>query len=95
MQFGQLRRREFITLIGGAAAAWPGWVCAQQGTLRRIGFLYAAVPVGQTDSDDPGRGFMQGMHELGYLEGRDFVVEWRSAEASTSNLSTLLLSSCD
>jgi putative ABC transport system substrate-binding protein len=82
-------RRQFITLLGGAAAAWPLAARAQQGTLRRIGFLYAAVPVGQTDSDDPGRGFTQGMHELGYLEGRDFVIEWRSAEGQYKRLANL------
>ena len=85
MQFGQLKRRHFITLLGSAAAAWPLAARAQQGTLRRIGFLYATVPV----TDDLGRGFMQGMHELGYLEGRDFVVEWRSAEGQFERLSHL------
>jgi putative ABC transport system substrate-binding protein len=91
-----MRRRSFITVFGGAAATWSLVARAQQGTLRRIGFLYAAVPVGQTDSDDPGRGFTQGMHELGFLEGRDFLIEWRSAEGQYERLAHLAApNSCD
>ena len=84
-----MRRRAFITLLGGAAA-WPLAAPAQQaGTLRRIGFLLGAAPPAQFGSDPAGLGFTQGMHELGYLEGKDFVVEWRSAEGQYERLTDL------
>jgi hypothetical protein len=71
-----MKRREFITLLG-AAAAWPFAVRAQQSDrMRRIGFLG-----GGTVSLQPiYNGLLQGMSELGYREGKDFVVEWRLAE---------------
>jgi putative ABC transport system substrate-binding protein len=82
-----MRRRKFIRLLGGAAALWPFAVSAQQaGPLRRIGFLLSAAP---PDHFGPGRGFTQGMRELGYLEGKDFVVEWRSAEGRYERLPDL------
>ena len=75
-----MKRREFISLLGGAAAAWPFAVRAQQSTiLRRIGFLAGGVrptPIEGTLYD----GFPQGMRQLGYVEGKDFLIEWRFAE---------------
>jgi putative tryptophan/tyrosine transport system substrate-binding protein len=86
MPFDQLKRRQFIALLGGAAA-WPLAARAQQaGPLRRIGFLFGAIP---PDHFGTGRGFMQGMRDLGYLEGKDFVVEWRSAEGHYERLPDL------
>jgi putative tryptophan/tyrosine transport system substrate-binding protein len=82
-----IKRREFITLIGGAVVGWPVAARAQQaGPLRRIGFLFGAIP---PDHFGSGRGFTQGMGELGYLEGKDFVVEWRSAEGRYERLPDL------
>ena len=71
-----MKRRKFITLLGGAAA-WPLAASAQQADgMRRIGFLG-----GGTVSLQPiYNGLLQGMRELGYREGKDFVVEWRLAE---------------
>ena len=90
MQLDQLKRREFITLLGGAAAAWPLAARAQQpGTFRRIGFLYGSIPLTQLGSEDLSRAFIQGMLELGYLEGKDFVVEWRSAAGQYERLADL------
>jgi putative tryptophan/tyrosine transport system substrate-binding protein len=70
-------RREFITILGGAAVTWPITARAQQADgMRRIGFLG-----GGTVSLQPiYNGLLQGMRELGYREGKDFVVEWRLAE---------------
>jgi putative tryptophan/tyrosine transport system substrate-binding protein len=74
-------RREFITLLGGVAAAWPLAAHAQQSNrVWRIAFVTGtarAVPLEQTP---PVAGFLQGMRELGYVHGRDFVAEWRFAE---------------
>jgi putative tryptophan/tyrosine transport system substrate-binding protein len=81
-----VRRRQFITLLGGTAAAWPLATRAQQPErVRRVGFLLGAIPPAQFGLGDLG-GFAQGMRELGYVEGRDFVIEWRSAEGRYERL---------
>jgi putative ABC transport system substrate-binding protein len=73
-----MKRREFITLLGGAAAAWPLAARAQQsGKVWRIGFLVGQPREGFSRAYG---GFVQGMRELGYVEGKDFVSEVRSAE---------------
>jgi putative tryptophan/tyrosine transport system substrate-binding protein len=88
MRFDQLKRREFITLVGSAVAAWPLAARAQQpGRIWRIGFLFGAIPPAQFASE--GRGFTEGMRQLGYLEGKDFVIEWRSAEGQYARLPDL------
>jgi hypothetical protein len=75
------KRREFITLFGGAAA-WPLSVRAQQaGKVWRIGILTGASP---SDFSQLGAAFVQGMRELGYVKG--FVVETRSVEGKYPRL---------
>jgi putative tryptophan/tyrosine transport system substrate-binding protein len=73
-------RREFITLLGVAAAAWPLAARAQQPARYRIGHLAIAAP---TDIPPPPPAnwdaFMQGLHEAGYIEGRNIAFEHRSA----------------
>ena len=74
-----MRRREFISLLCGTAVAWPLAARAQQtGKVRRIGFILGASPPDQFGLGSLG-GLAQGMRELGYVEGRDFVIEWRTA----------------
>jgi hypothetical protein len=73
-----MKRREFITLLGGAPAAWPLAVGAQQGErMRRIGVLIA----GLTEKDSEGQlrmaAFRQGLQNLGWVEGRNVHIEER------------------
>jgi putative ABC transport system substrate-binding protein len=74
MQFDQLKRREFIALLGGAAA-WPLAVYAQQrARLPHVGFL------GLVPEFMPGDGLRSGLRDLGYIEGSNIVIEWRWAQ---------------
>ena len=83
-----MRRRKFIMLLGGAAAAWPVAARAQQaGKVWRIGFL-SSLPRAPIAGGLYG-GFQQGMRELGYVEGQDFVSEWRSADGKYERLPEL------
>src|SRR5262249_16650123 len=82
----RMKRREFITLIGGAAAAWPLAARAQQPVKPvRIGYLSATSP-----SDVYMEIFRQGMGDVGYLEGRDFVIEPRFAHRDYSRFPALV-----
>jgi len=72
-----MRRREFITLLGGAAAAWPTVAHAQQPTqVRRIGVL---MPLAADDREAPTRiaAFHQGLQQLGWVVGRNVRIEYR------------------
>src|SRR5919204_3051496 len=72
-----MKRREFITLLGGAAV-WPLGVSAQQGAKRpTIGFLGAASPAGWATWT---AAFVQRLGELGWIEGRTVAIEYRWAE---------------
>jgi putative ABC transport system substrate-binding protein len=74
-----MRRREFITAIATTAAAWPLTARAQQGgqKLRRIGHLIGGTRAGTSRVSI---GLVEGLRDLGYIEGRDYVVECRYAE---------------
>src|SRR5258708_22095671 len=77
-------RRELLVALGGTAAAWPLAARAQRpGKVWRIGFPLALPP---EDFSRLYAGFHQGMQELGYVEGKDFVIEWRSAEGRYERL---------
>jgi putative tryptophan/tyrosine transport system substrate-binding protein len=80
MQFDQLKRRKFITLLGGAAVAWPLAGRAQQPARYRIGHLAIAAP---TDIPPPPPAnwdaFVRGLREAGYTEGQNIAFEHRSA----------------
>src|SRR5216683_1231316 len=81
MQFDQANRREFITLMGGAAA-WPRAARAQQGAkIPRIGILDDA-PMWQT--------FRQALRELGYVEGQTVNYEYRYSEGVPDRLATVV-----
>ena len=83
-----MRRREFITLIGGAAA-WPLTASAQQsGKIWRIGFLAGGARPTSFAGTAYGA-FLRGMRELGYAENRDYIIEWRFAEGRLELLPTL------
>ena len=73
---GQMKRREFITLLGGAAAAWPLAAGAQE-RVRRIGVLMT-TSLGDPETQIRAKAFLQGMQELGWTEGRNirFEVRW-------------------
>jgi putative tryptophan/tyrosine transport system substrate-binding protein len=70
-----MKRREFITLLGGAAAAWPLALRAQQAVMPVIGFL---APV--ATNEDQLRGFHQGLKQAGFVEGENVSILYRSAE---------------
>jgi putative tryptophan/tyrosine transport system substrate-binding protein len=73
MQFDQLKRRKFITLLGGAAAAWPLAARAQQPTkLPTIGLLGSTTPAVESHRVT---GFVQRLRELGWIEGRNVAIE--------------------
>jgi len=72
-----VRRREFITLLGGAAVGWPVAANAQQAAkIARIGWLGVHLARNPQARED----FRQGPRDLGYVEGRNFVIEFRDAE---------------
>jgi putative ABC transport system substrate-binding protein len=80
----QLKRRELITLAAGAAA-WPLAARAQSGKLARIGALY----IGLADADSFKKELRKGLRELGYVEGQNIALEFRSAEGKLDRLSEL------
>ena len=81
-----MKRREFIAGLGGAAA-WPLMARAQQGRkVRRIGLLSGASREGASGNIDA---FLQGMRELGYVEGRDFITDLRFADGNYERFTEL------
>ena len=81
-----MRRRQFITFLGGAAACWPFTAAAQQPTKPTIGFLNGTSPQGYGPFLVA---FRRGLSETGYIEGRDVAVEYSWAEGHYERLSAL------
>jgi putative ABC transport system substrate-binding protein len=80
-----MKRREFITLLGGAAVGWPLAARAQPSRVARIGVLY----IGLADSESFKNELRKGLRELGYVEGQNIVFEFRSAEGQLDRLAGL------
>src|SRR5262245_23108265 len=86
MQFDQLKRRSFITLLGSAAAAWPLVARAHQpGGMRRIGVLVASTA---DDAETQARmaAFLQGLALLGWSDGRNVQIDIRWATSNADEL---------
>jgi putative ABC transport system substrate-binding protein len=81
-----MRRRDFVTLVGGASATWPLMARAQPTAMPVIGFLN---PTSANSNSDRLRGFHQGLKEAGFVEGENAVITYRWAEGQNERLPEL------
>ena len=81
-----MRRREFITFLGGAAVAWPQVVRAQQPAIPVIGFLHSGSPEPIANRV---AAFRKGLSDIGYVEGRNVAIEYRWAQNDNARLPEL------
>ena len=81
-----MKRRELITLLGGAAMVWPITARAQQAAMPVVGYLSSQSADTQTDLV---RGFRRGLREIGYIEGENVAVNYRWADNEADRLPAL------
>jgi ABC-type uncharacterized transport system substrate-binding protein len=82
-----IARRTFITLLGGAAAAWPLAARAQQAEqVRRIGVLIGGIAPGDADAQANMAAFLQGLQQLGWIEGRNVRIDYRWGLGNADNI---------
>ena len=86
MQFDQLKRREFVTLLGGAAAAWPLAARAQQGERMRLVCILESISQETPGSKTRYAAFLEGLQQLGWTPGRNVQIEVRYAEGDKAAL---------
>src|SRR5262245_45611842 len=87
MQFDQIKRRQFITLLGGAAATWPLAARAQQASkLPTIGYLGATTPSAESQRV---AALVQRLREFGWIESRNLTIEYRYAEGRSERYAEL------
>jgi len=87
----EMRRREFLGLLGGAVMSWPRTGHAQPTTSPIVGFLNSASPDGYAAMADA---FQQGLNETGYVDGRNVAIEYRWAENRYERLPGLAADLC-
>src|SRR5262249_50728567 len=83
----RMRRREFITLLGGVAVVWPLAARAQQTAIPVVGWLYAGAPAAIAHLMP---GFRQGLNDTGFIEGQNVMIEYRFAEGQYDRLPNLV-----